>query len=409
MASGLSSCWIYLWIFLLRNMCADPASRYIVNRFQASFDQAMKVCSPGSLTTLTTRQEVANVLALISTSLSSPSKFTFWVGLKKGRKNCVVPNLPLRGFRWMEDGSEDSEWIYWTEEPRGTCTLTVCAALTGEFNGSVVTSWGLTPAYCKATYQFICKLTVQTHEDIETTIASVTPEPEPVTRPAPQKPEPKAEPQFPTHEPESTTDLKPITVSELVGLAPGSDLCRHPLITGSRSLSLDPDNSSRIHVECWSGIRLDLHCWGRPAMWHLLDNSPANLTTICHLCKKGFYKDTSGNCVDVDKCSGGVGSATCKHTCLNVEGSYRCICLDKNGKHHDEACADLETAENGGSLSGILVPVLVAVATLVVLVVIVAVTVKCCLMRRSRKKKAEKMAMKTKVSQDSFATAIEKT
>uniref|UniRef100_A0A7N8XXT4 C-type lectin domain containing 14A n=1 Tax=Mastacembelus armatus TaxID=205130 RepID=A0A7N8XXT4_9TELE len=330
MASGLSSCWIYLWIFLLRNMCADPASRYIVNRFQASFDQAMKVCSPGSLTTLTTRQEVANVLALISTSLSSPSKFTFWVGLKKGRKNCVVPNLPLRGFRWMEDGSEDSEWIYWTEEPRGTCTLTVCAALTGEFNGSVVTSWGLTPAYCKATYQFICKLTVQTHEDIETTIASVTPEPEP-----------------------------------LVGLAPGSDLCRHPLITGSRSLSLDPDNS--------------------------------------------FYKDTSGNCVDVDKCSGGVGSATCKHTCLNVEGSYRCICLDKNGKHHDEACADLETAENGGSLSGILVPVLVAVATLVVLVVIVAVTVKCCLMRRSRKKKAEKMAMKTKVSQDSFATAIEKT
>lgn len=189
-------------------------------------------------------------------------------------------------------------------------------------------------------------------------------------------------------------------------------MCQHPHIPSARSLILDPDNSSRILVECWSSVQLELRCLGRPAVWRLMDDSPANFTTICDPCEDGFQKDTSGNCVDVDECGG--GGAPCRHTCLNTAGSYRCVCSDENGKHRDEdspVCTDTAVTGDSSSLSGILIPVLVAVSALVVLVVLVAVTVKCSLMRRSKRraiKKAEKMAMKSKDDKDSFQSANEK-
>ncbi|XP_044022931.1 C-type lectin domain family 14 member A [Siniperca chuatsi] len=423
MASRFCSSWIYLWIviILFGNISADPASphRYHVHHTQVSFDRAMEDCSPGILTTLATEQEVADILGLVSESVSplNQNKFTFWVGLRKVKNECVVPTLPLRGFKWMEDGSEESEVNRWTEEPTHTCTSVRCAALKGELDGSTVTRWGLISVTCKNKYGFICK-----PRDRPTGETSVTPEPsKPEPRPATRKPEPATpQPKLPTQGPGPETDLKPKTETELQEPdpdpepAPGLDLdCQHPIIPGARSLSLDPDNSSRIQVECWSPIQLELHCSGRPAVWRLLDDSPADFTTVCQPCEAGFQKDASGNCVDIDECSGG-GGAPCRHTCLNTEGSYRCVCSDENEKHHDEdsqACTDMATDGDSGSLSGILIPVLVAVAVLVVLVVVVVVTVKCCLMRRSKKRamtKAEKMAMKSKDGKDSFETANEK-
>ncbi|XP_074484644.1 uncharacterized protein LOC141763808 [Sebastes fasciatus] len=444
-------CWIY-FVILLRNISADPASppSYIVHRTNVSFDKAAEGCSPGVLTTLTTEQEVADILKLVSepASLRHQNEFTFWVGLRKVKDECVVSTLPLRGFKWTEDGSEDTEVSQWTEEPQHTCTTVRCAALKGEFNGSAVTRWGLIPVTCKNSYQFICKL-----RDRETGVRPATPkpatrEPKPATteppkfstpeppksatpepptparpepptpatsanpepRPATHKPEPaKPEPNLPEPKPEA--DLKPKTGSELQGTdrdpepAPGSDSCQHPHIPEARSISLDRDNSSRIQVECWPTDRLELHCSGRPAMWRMLDDSAANFTTVCLPCGNGFQKDTSGNCVDMDECSG--GATPCRHTCLNTEGSYRCFCSDENGKQHEEdspACVDTER-------NGMLIPLLVAAAVLVVLVVVIAVTLKCCLMRRSKKlamKRAEKMAMKSKNGKDSFETANEK-
>lgn len=158
-------------------------------------------------------------------------------------------------------------------------------------------------------------------------------------------------------------------------------------------------------MECWSTDPVELRCSGRPAVWRLLDDSPANFSNVCLSCGNGFRKDASGHCVDVDECGG--SSAPCRHTCLNTEGSYRCFCSDDNGKQHNEdspACADTTT-------SGPLVPVLAAVAALVVLLLVGAVTVKCCLMRKSKKaarKEAEKMAMKGNSARDSFETANEK-
>lgn len=437
MESWLCSCWIYLWTvtILFRSISADPASplHYTVHRTQVNFDQAMVECAPGVLTTLATKQEVISILELVSKSLShlNQNEFTFWVGLRKVKNECVVPTLPLRGFKWMEDGSEESQVSRWAEEPKHTCTTVRCAALKVELEGSTVTRWGLISTTCKNSYQFICKVRDRLAEGRLHPPKLATSEPEPATpepnttTPEPHKPESRPatrKPEPATPEPERSTqrivpeaDLKPTTGSELQGPDPGSepapglDSCQHPLIPGARSLILDGNNSSRIKVECWSTIKLELHCSGLPTVWRLLDDSPANFTAICQPCEDGFQKDASGNCVDINECSS--GRAPCRHTCLNTEGSYRCVCSDENGKKQDEdsaVCAD--TAQNGDKslLSGILIPVLVAVAALVVLVVAVAVTVKCCLMRRSRKrimKKAEKMALKSKSSSE---TADEK-
>lgn len=402
MASGL--CWIHLWIVvLLRRISADSRPRYTINNSPATFDQAKQRCSEvGVLTTIPTKQEINDIFGHISDS--EPRHF--WIGLKKDKDACVVPNEPLRGFKWTEVGSKDSDLIRWAKEPQETCASVLCAAL--ELNVSAM-SWGLISGSCRQRNQFICRLRDgPTTNDRETDIKTTTLDPEPATsvpktetpepsKPATQKPESAApEHEVPT-EREPKTDLKPTIEPELVGPDPGPDSCKHPVIPEARSLS--PDSDNKIQVECWSKDLLELQCGGRPVTWRLPDDSPANFTTICQRCKSGYKKNASANCVDIDECSS--GTARCKHTCLNTGGSFRCVCTDESGKHHEEgspACPDPLTVEDNDPLSGILIPVLVAVAALVVLVLVVAVTVKCCLMRRSKKKRAEKMAMKSKGS-----------
>ncbi|XP_034419310.1 C-type lectin domain family 14 member A [Cyclopterus lumpus] len=407
-------CWIHL-VILFRTIWAS-STQYTIHQAQVSFDRAAEDCYPGVLTTIATELEVADILGLISQSTSPNQKeFTFWIGLRKVKNQCVVPTLPLRGFKWTEDGSEDSQVSRWTEEPKYTCTSVRCAALKGEWDGSKVTRWGLIPVTCKNSYQFICKMRDIAAPEPPTPAAPEPPKPTAPEPPKPAKPEPipatqKTEPAnpepglpFPGLKPE--TDLKPENGPELKGPDPnpGSDSCQHPVIISARSISFH--NSSRIQVECWSRDQVELRCSGHPAVWRLLDNSPASFTTVCLPCGNGFRKDISGNCVDVDECGG--SSLPCRHICLNMEGSYRCFCSDENGKHHNEdspACADKTT-------SVILIPVLAAVAALVVLLLFVAVTVKCCLMRQSKKparKEAEKMAMKSNDGRDSFETANEK-
>ncbi|CAN9501912.1 unnamed protein product [Ophioblennius macclurei] len=435
----MASRWTVLCVavFLLTDVSADPSPRYVLRQTASDFAEAARRCSPGVLTTLSTQQEVTEVLAAVAASASPPGEFVLWVGLKKERKECVVPSLPLRGFRWVQDGGQESQVSQWAEEPQQTCTTIRCAALKGNLHGSAVTTWGLVPVSCKNPYGFICKL-----QDGMTAVPSETPmkaptqapEPEPETtepelvpqteQPITSEPEPKrlrpstsapavSAPATSQSEQEQTKlfellpgpdpalELEPKPSSEPV---PGSDPCHNPVIPGSRFLSRDPENSSQVRVECWSSIQLDLTCSGQPTMWRMLDGVPANFSGLCQKCETGFRKNATGHCEDVDECRTGT---PCKHKCLNTEGSFRCVCGDDD--HPDDGtapCGDEVTVENAEALSGILIPVLIAVAALVVLVVVVAVAVKCCLMRRSKKhaiKKAEKMG-----GLDSFETANDK-
>uniref|UniRef100_A0A8C4HD09 C-type lectin domain-containing protein n=1 Tax=Dicentrarchus labrax TaxID=13489 RepID=A0A8C4HD09_DICLA len=352
MESWFCSCWVYLMVIVaVRDISADPASppRYTIHHTKVTFNSATENCFPGVLTTLATKQDVNDILGFISRSVSSLNKsnFTFWVGLRKDKNKCVTPMLPLKGFQWTEDGSKEMQVSHWTLEPELTCTSVLCGALQMELERSMVTGWGLIPVGCSKGHKFICKL-----RDGLTGGTPKPAEPKPATA-EPHKPEPRPA----TQKPEPTI------------------------------------------VECWSNVQVELRCSGRPAVWRLLDDSPVNITTICQPCEVGFKRDTSGNCVDIDECR---GDNHCRHTCLNTEGSYRCVCSDEDGKQHEEdstECTDSEINSDNGLMSGILIPVLVAVAALVVLVVVIAVTVKCCLKRRSKKraiKKAEKMAMKKK-------------
>ncbi|KAM8736982.1 C-type lectin domain family 14 member A [Acanthopagrus schlegelii] len=395
-------CWIWTVLVLFTNTSSEPASppRYTLHHTKVSFDRAMEVCFPGVLTTITTEREAAEILQVVSGSSHNENQSTFWVGLRKVKKECVVPTLPLRGFKWTEDGSEETQVSRWTEEPKPTCTNVRCAALRVEYDGLTNTKWGLIPVSCKNQNQFICKLTDRlTGVTLKPKRDPATPEPEtePETAPSARKtPEPdtvsvephKLRPKTATQRPEPTgpelqePEPDPSSDPELE-----SDSCEKtplPRIDGARYLAPYSDNSSRIKVECWSSAPVDLHCSGRPAVWRLPDDSPANLTTVCQTC------------------------GPCRHTCVNIEGSFRCVCTDKDGKHHNADSPECVSPTD----NSLLLWVLVAVAAVVlVLVVVVAVTVKCCLMRRSKKRtmrRAEKMAMKSKGGKDSFETANEK-
>ncbi|CAJ1074911.1 complement component C1q receptor-like [Xyrichtys novacula] len=456
MASTLCCGLIHLWIVIVvfRSTSADP--HYELSEHPANFNQAVKRCSPAVLTTLATQQEVSRVLALISGTMlgQKQNNFTFWIGLQRKKQECVADSRPLKGFRWIQDGSEDSEVSRWAESPEYTCTSLHCAALKGEFNGTAVSEWGLIAVSCRTSYQFICKSSLKRAPDRgtaagqgqETTIpepelstseppeptttepepaAPTTPEPEPEPEPAAsttQKPEPEPgldhgteheqpAPPDPYH---NNPDTRPEPQVPDPDPVTGAGSCERPTTaesSGIRSFIQNPDNSSRIQVECWPSVLVELHCSGRPSMWRLLDDSPANFSAVCLPCEPGFQKDSLGDCVDIDECGSG---APCRHSCLNTEGSFRCVCSDENGKHQDEdsdTCREMATEEGGGLLSGILFPVLVAVAAFLVLLLVIAVTVKCCLVRRSKKramKKAEKMAMKSKEENDSFQSTNEK-
>ncbi|XP_040054674.2 C-type lectin domain family 14 member A [Gasterosteus aculeatus] len=436
-----SFCWLPLVIFFRTIWASSPP--YTVHSDRVSFHQASELCRPGVLTKLSSQQEVRDVLGFVSGSATPfQEEFNFWVGLKKLKDECVIPTLPLRGFKWTEDGSQEFQVSQWAQEPQDTCTAVRCAVLNGRWDGSNFTSWGLVPVSCKSNYQFICKLrdggtSAKPAEPEPTELAApetqnaASPRPpksvasEPTSPPKPAGLEPtelpkpaasqstavlkSAAPEPPTHATPAKSEPRPSTQQPdtskrepgLPSLGPkpetrpelGSGSCQNPLIPSARSISLD--NSSRIQVECWSSDRVELLCSGHPPVWGLLDGSPANFSTVCVPCGSGFRKDESGFCVDVDECAG----AACRHSCLNTAGSFRCFCSNQDGERVDEdspACAE-------ATMAGVLMPVLVATATLALLVLVVAVTVKCCLIRRSKTramKKAEKMGMKS--DEDSF-------
>lgn len=338
------------------------------------------------------------MLDLISSSMAPPihAEFTFWVGLRKAKNECMVPVLPLRGFKWTSDGSEVTQVSRWAKEPQHTCTTVRCAALKALVHGSDVALLGLIPASCRTTFPFICKQAeLQTPKPATPTVEATSAEPEPqrsTMTSDPQNPETPGSGAESNYHPESHNRSQQDR---------GSGSCRRPGPSGARSLILDPKDPDSIQVECWTpAVLVEVRCSGQPALWRLLDGSVANFTSICVPCGDGFHKSSSGTCEDVDECQ--QTGAPCRSSCLNTLGSYRCVCTDHNGDVVSEdspTCEDAAGSPSSGGTAGLLIPVLVALVALVVLVVLVAVMIKCCVMRRSKRraeKKAEQMSMDSK-------------
>ncbi|XP_033984905.1 C-type lectin domain family 14 member A [Trematomus bernacchii] len=378
------------------------------------FSVAEDACPPGELASLSSDQEVSAVLDLVSGSNGS----VFWVGLRKG------------GSAGPGGGSRAPQVVRWAQEPQETCTTLRCAAIKLNQTGTSGTSWGLIPVSCRNKNPYICKgrgtpqptsATQDPEPDLKPKFGP-EPDPKPDSGTEPDlKPDSGTEPDLkpdsgtePDLKPDSGTepdlksdsgtepdlksdsgtepDLKPDSGTE-PDLKPDSgtepdlksdsgtepDPCPWPPILGTRSLR--EDNSTRVLAECWSGLQLDLVCSGRPPAWRLTDGSVANQSTACQPCEPGFIRTGSGDCEDIDECSGGAGP--CRTSCLNTPGSYRCFCIDDAGERHAEdspVCAPT---------LGFLLPLLVAMAALVVLVVVVAVTVALCMRRKRAMKNKE--------------------
>lgn len=364
MGFWLCCCWAALWTVVSAG--PPPQRPYVLRQNKASFEQAKAACSPGVLTSVTDHQEVQQICDLIN----AQTEVSVWVGLMKFKNECTTSLGPLRGFRWLDGSGLGSQVVEWLEQPVSTCTEVLCAVLRRcTFQAQV--KLGLVAVSCKDQHQFICKQTGGPPYRRQTTVTPTAPEPS--TPPARLKPDPETSPPgLPTPGPETE---------------PGSG-CQHSPTKEIRSFMLDPNNSTRITVECWSDVTLALVCSGRPAAWRLLDGSPADFGSICQVCDLGFHKDGSGHCVDVDECSG----APCRSAedCLNTKGSYRCVCANHT---HNATCDDAGGVQDSWSAAGILVPVLVVVS---VLLVVVAVAIKCCLRRREKKRRREEAAMKMK-------------
>uniref|UniRef100_H3C724 C-type lectin domain-containing protein n=1 Tax=Tetraodon nigroviridis TaxID=99883 RepID=H3C724_TETNG len=351
MASWSWAClWTSLSAVLSSGAAQPPYYRLLQN--QVGFQQAAEACSPGLLASLATQQEKDQVLDLISRSVSPPihTNLTFWVGLRKANNECMVPVLPLRGFKWTSDGSDVTQVSRWAEEPAHTCTSVLCAALTLRVNGSALAGWGLISVGCKSRHPFICKQKeppAPTGPGLEPTSAEAEPHP-PSPTPDPQEPE------GPVSRPDSFNGSQQ---------DPGPGRCPLPSSSVTRSLIPDPIDPGRIQVECWTAeVLVEVRCSGQPRLWRLLDGSVVNFSSVCVPCEDGFQKSSWGMCEDVDECQTG---APCRRSCLNTPGSYRCVCTDETGavvSEDSSTCKDAAGDPNRGAGAGLLVPVLVALA-----------------------------------------------
>lgn len=390
--AGRTENWIYFLTTLAIVFCVAEA-HFTIQQESLNFDKALQACQPdGFLANMASLEEVQEILEVISntlrhTSLTWMSDFNYWIGLKSGRDDCVVPDQPLRGFKWEVDIRSNPEVGQWKTEPVQTCTGTRCALLSGEFNGTAVVSWGLLSSSCRSSHPIVCKK------------------------------------------------------------GKAGDQNRHcPIIDIPNALSLNTNSDGTQTVECWTGEMHILMCSADTQRWTRSDFLAVD-ENICPSCKAGYERDASGSCVEVDECK----KKACEHCSNNVcfcfdnsgnvheEGSPLCsafpattVAPEGGAKLHDiltkvntptpevsilerpstsslpdspKAPASPEAPASPTDDSqvhveaqtNVFIPVLIAVMALVVLVVVTLAVVKCCLRSRSQKlalKKAEQMAMK---------------
>uniref|UniRef100_A0A668RWP2 C-type lectin domain-containing protein n=1 Tax=Oreochromis aureus TaxID=47969 RepID=A0A668RWP2_OREAU len=250
-------CWtlhLCIFVFLLRNISSAPSSRYILNHNKLSFNNAAKKCPGGSvLTTIATQQEVDEILKLIFKSEPLQNGFTFWVGLRITSSECIDRSKPLRGFKWLENNSEESEVSQWAEDPEHTCTTDRCVALKGQFDGLNVT-WGLIPLNChKDKNAFICKV-----KDGDTTIKLGSEQPPPGDTPT--KPPPPEDTPTKPPSPEDTP-IKPSKPKREPGF-------------------INDSHSAR-----------SLKMLSEPTVWRLENGALANITAIKIECANATQKE----------------------------------------------------------------------------------------------------------------------
>lgn len=353
----------------------DSTHFYSANLDEFSFVDAQDLCaSDGSLANIPDQEEILKILKVIENKRDRNST-SFWIGLKKDRTQCVLADLPLKGFHWTVDNSSKFELNKWKEEPSGTCTNALCGLISVEYEGSRLVNWGLTAQHCGKKFPFICK-----------------------------------------HKGSS----KKKTCSSL------------PQILGDHGITQKTYDPHTLFVSCPNSDTFTLTCSRTKDEWLLVGGTGTDLEGLCLQCQNGYKKDQNGNCVSENNCS---HSHNCKFKCMNAEG---CKCIDDSSNSHSEASEICQKAnmvlfipttddttnqgkpttssmdnesptspqpavhstnesgvhpmERTGDMSDIVIPLIIALLIFVVLVVIIVAIVKYCHMRSARKRAKKRAA-----------------
>ncbi|KAL1257546.1 hypothetical protein QQF64_010790 [Cirrhinus molitorella] len=353
--------WMGLYLVSFLNMAhCLPESSYTVLLNKLSFESAQNYCNPGGfLTNIPNEKEMAKILKTIR-DMNNKTATLFWIGLKKDKGTCVQQHLLLKGFRWAVDNSTESDFKTWKAEPSGTCANPLCGQLSVEYSDSGPKPNGFVSATCKQEHPFICKRNVKLE-------------------------------------------------------------CPRPVIFGSHDM-IEPEHDQYTRqIVCHSGATFHLTC-SKDLVWTVAGNENVDISQLCLECKKGYRRDASGSCADVNECE---ESKPCEHECENTDGSYKCLSSYNSNGIYDEPSQPPTTTlkimvksvltqptsppddvrmnktvvqidESAGDISNIIVPAIIALLIFIVLLVIVAAIVKGCLRRRSIKlarRKAEAVAL----------------
>ncbi|XP_062379258.1 C-type lectin domain family 14 member A [Sardina pilchardus] len=365
--------WILLLSFLQVVSCVDTF-HYVIHGDEVSFEEATKNCQhEGNLTSLSTREEVLAVQQALSQHLQSSGEYTYWIGLRRPVGECVDASAKLKGFMWLDGGTEAEE-IKWKEDPEPTCTHDRCVHISISYDGTSVVDWGLKEGTCKdkIIHPFICKV--------------------------------KGKKQIP---------------------APKD--CTIPTIGGTHDHIHKVGNPSKLDIICDNTKTYNLTCDTNTLGWITKEGSTVNLSSVCVPCSKGFEKSYSGQCVNIDECKNQPCGPNSK--CVNLGGSFQCEYLtsqspngvlptdphthptqpntpgpfntqDSDGTDNPHNIILVEVTETSPDYSHIYIPVIIAVLALLLLLVVILTIVACC---RRKKRKRSKNLSGQKASKESMA------
>ncbi|XP_007575443.1 complement component C1q receptor [Poecilia formosa] len=323
-----------------REMLCTPKACFVLNMEPVDFHKAQEICKDdgGYLMTLRDRKEEEDLRSLLSlVEKQHPVRvLKVWIGLKLMRKDCVLPDRPLRGFKWVS-GNEDSQYSNWEQEPPDTCITESCVRVAYTFSDQDQMKW--TPEGCRKKAAYACKFYFQ----------GMCP---PLVLQGPGR---IVYESIFIKQP-LKTELKLLPYGTRAGVFCGghettSSRCKE--LDGAYAWSppgpfctLETQNCQKDNGGCAQKCRQDrgaVRCSCREG-WELgEDGFSCRMMDLCRpdtcehscvmgeagvscRCPSGFrLSENQQNCSDVDEC---LSQACDNRGCINTPGSYRCVCGD---------------------------------------------------------------------------------
>uniref|UniRef100_M3ZY11 Complement component C1q receptor-like n=1 Tax=Xiphophorus maculatus TaxID=8083 RepID=M3ZY11_XIPMA len=320
-------------------LCTSKAC-FVLNMEPVGFHKAQNLCEDdgGYLMTLRDRKEEEDLRSLLSlVEKQHPDQvLKVWIGLKLKKKDCVLPDKPLRGFKWVS-GDEDSQYSNWEQEPLVTCTFERCVKVVYTFSVQDQLKW--TQGVCRKEASYACKFYFQ---GMCPSLVLQGPGKivyESIFLKQPLK-----------------TELKLLPYGTRAGV-----FCGGQETTSSQCIKLDgayvwsppgpfckpeTQNCQKNNGGCAQECRQEggaVRCSCREG-WELEeDGFSCRITDLCQpdtcehtcvtgqagvscRCPSGFrLSEDQRNCSDVDEC---LSQACHNGGCVNTPGSYRCVCGD---------------------------------------------------------------------------------